>query len=329
MSLAAKPVDAGLKSKGLDLAGLGNLASMLAQPVKQSGAPIELPLEKIKLRPQVRTQDNPGLSPESIAEIGASIAERGVKTPISVCEDPDHPGEYFVNHGERRYRGSLWAQKATIPAFIDNDHNEDDQIIENIQRENLTARELADYMGRKLSQGMTQAQIAKALGKTKGYVSQYVGMLNLPDPVAQAVVAGHVNDVTVANELARAYRDDPAAVNAALVTAVENSGEDAGKEEGSLAAKPAITRSEAKAVREAAAKSKKISKKKGHKANEKTADYKRVERAMADHLGTAVVLTPGKKETAQLLITVHSWEHFDGLLERMGMGELLKQTDEV
>ena len=50
---------------------------------------------------------------------------------------------------------------------------------------------------------------------------------------------------------------------------------------------------------------------------------------MADHLGTAVVLTPGKKETAQLLITVHSWEHFDGLLERMGMGELLKQTDEV
>ncbi|WP_019939762.1 ParB/RepB/Spo0J family partition protein [Bordetella sp. FB-8] len=329
MSLAAKH-SSKTSSTGLDLNGLGDLASMLGKPVQKAGRPMDIPLDKIKLRPQVRTAENPGLTPESIAEIGASIAEHGVKTPISVCDDPDNPGEYFVNHGERRYRGSLWAKKDTIPAFIDNDHDEDDQIIENIQRENLTPREIADYMGRKLSQGTTQAEIAKTLGKTRGYVSQYVGMLHLPDPIAQAVTDGRVNDVTVANELARAYREDPQAVDAVLQqgSLAANQGLEGEGEVASLAAKQTISRGAAKAVRDKIALANKA-KKKPKNANEKTADYKRVERAMADHLGTAVILAPGKKDTAQLIIKVHSWEHFDGLLDRMGMGKLLSQSDEV
>lgn len=116
------------QSSGLGLDGLGDLAGLLnEQPAANAGGagPQELPLDLIDEDPhQPRTADNPGFSPESIAEIGETIKARGVKSPISVRENPDAPGRYLINHGARRYRGSKWAHKTTIPAFIDNDYNE-------------------------------------------------------------------------------------------------------------------------------------------------------------------------------------------------------------
>ena len=129
------------QSSGLGLDGLGDLAGLLnEQPAANAGGagPQELPLDLIDEDPhQPRTADNPGFSPESIAEIGETIKARGVKSPISVRENPDAPGRYLINHGARRYRGSKWAHKTTIPAFIDNDYNEADQVIENLQRNEL------------------------------------------------------------------------------------------------------------------------------------------------------------------------------------------------
>lgn len=309
----------------LDLSRMGNLASMLAtpEPTLQSGQPLELRLDKIKLRPQVRTAENPGLSPESIAEIGASIKARGVKTPISVCEDPDNAGEYFLNHGERRYRGSLWAEKVTIPAFVDNDHDEDDQIVENIQREGLTARELADYVGRKLSQGTTQAEIAAKLGKSKAYVSQYAAMLNLPEPVAQAVTDGRITDVTVANELARAYKENPKAVTAALEQgslAAKQSPTGQGEEPG-LAAKPASARVNRDTVKTLRTKAKKAVKKDPVFAS---GDVKRVERALSDHLATKVTIRPGAKGSIELVTQATSWDHFNSLMEKMSLSKAIE-----
>ena len=141
-----------IQSSGLGLEDLGDLSSLLNEvPMESSAGPLELPLDLIDEDPnQPRTADNPGFMPESIAEIGETIRIRGVKSPISVRENPNAPGRYLINHGARRYRGSNWAGRATIPAFLDNDYNEADHVIENLQRNELTAREIADYIGREL-----------------------------------------------------------------------------------------------------------------------------------------------------------------------------------
>ena len=214
---ATKPVTAA-GGGGLGLDSIGDLSSLLDAPTTGSGTgPIHLELSIIDEDPnQPRTADNPGFSPESIAEIGATIKARGVKSPISVRENPEQPGRYLINHGARRYRGSKWADKKSIPAFIDNDYNEADQVIENLQRNELTAREIADFIGRELAKGRKKGDIAKDIGKSAAYITQHVTLLDLPDPIAEAFTSGRVNDVTVVNELVTAYKKDPEKVDAWL-----------------------------------------------------------------------------------------------------------------
>lgn len=203
-------------SAGLGLEGLGDLSSLLDEPAANNGAsgPMEIPLDQIDEDPdQPRSADNPGFTQESIAEIGATIKLRGVKSPISVREHQLRPGRFLINHGARRYRGSMWAGKATIPAFVDNDYNHTDQVIENLQRDGLTPREIADYIGRELAGGKKKGQIAVELGKSSSWVTQYSALLDLPDPIAEAFNSGRVNDVTVINELLKAHKKAPADVS--------------------------------------------------------------------------------------------------------------------
>jgi len=197
-----------------------SLAKRVPAPSKRAleasprqGGPLALPLGLIEEDPhQPRTEDNPGFSAQSIAELAATIQLRGVKSPISVREHPTRPGCYLINHGARRYRASKVAGKATIPAFVDNDYNEVDQVIENLQRSELTAREIADYIGRELAKGLRQNEIARSIGKSPAFVTQHINLLDLPEPIAQAFSAGGVSDVTTVNELVTAYKKNPVEV---------------------------------------------------------------------------------------------------------------------
>jgi len=181
------------------------------------GSPLELDTHLIDEDPdQPRTKDNPGFSPASLAELAATIRLRGVKTPISVRDNPDVPGRFIINHGARRFRASKLAGRATVPGFIDNDYNDADQVIENLQRNALTAREIADYMGRELAKGIRKGEIAKSIGKSAAFVTQHVTLLDLPDPVAKAFNAGRAKDVTVINELVTTYKAMPREVTAWL-----------------------------------------------------------------------------------------------------------------
>ncbi|MCK0509701.1 transcriptional repressor gene korB [Aromatoleum buckelii] len=199
-------------ASGLGLDSIGDLSGLLnePEPFARGAGPLELPLELIDEDPdQPRTADNPGFSRESIAEIGQTIKDRGVKSPISVRENPEAEGRYIINHGARRYRGSQWAERATIPAFIDNDYNHADQVIENLQRNELTPREIADFIGRELATGKKKSEIAREIGKSPAFVTQHVTLLDLPDPIAKAFNTGRVNDVTVVNELVTAFKKNP------------------------------------------------------------------------------------------------------------------------
>ncbi|EEE2967606.1 TPA: ParB/RepB/Spo0J family partition protein [Escherichia coli] len=216
---AAQEAAGAAQPSGLGLDSIGDLSSLLDAPAASQGGsgPIELDLDLIDEDPhQPRTADNPGFSPESIAEIGATIKERGVKSPISVRENQEQPGRYIINHGARRYRGSKWAGKKSIPAFIDNDYNEADQVIENLQRNELTPREIADFIGRELAKGKKKGDIAKEIGKSPAFITQHVTLLDLPEKIADAFNTGRVRDVTVVNELVTAFKKRPEEVEAWL-----------------------------------------------------------------------------------------------------------------
>ncbi len=84
----------------------------------------------------------------TLKELAESIKLRGVKTPISVRATDGN--RFMINHGARRFRASVLAEKTTIPAYIDLDYSKADQLIENIHRDNLTSREIAEYIGKQL-----------------------------------------------------------------------------------------------------------------------------------------------------------------------------------
>lgn len=185
------------------------------QPSGGNGEPLALAIDLIDEDPnQPRHENSPGFSKKSLGELAATIRERKVKSPISVRLHPEVDGRYMINHGARRYRASIIAGKTTIPAYIDSDYTEADQVIENLQRNDLTPREIADWIGRELARGKKKQDIAKELGKSRAFVTQHVTLLDLPEPVAEAFNGGRVNDVTVINELVKAHKQAPEEVAA-------------------------------------------------------------------------------------------------------------------
>jgi len=165
-----------------------------------------------------RRADNPGFSDESIREFAQLIDLKGIKVPLSLRPRPTIPGDLIINHGHRRYRSAKVAGLLTVPAFIDPNFDDDDGVAESLQRENLTFREIGDYIGAEIAKGCTQAEIARALGKSKAWVSQHAAMLSLPEPIAAAMGSGRVTDVTLASELASAHREAPSEVEHLLST---------------------------------------------------------------------------------------------------------------
>ena len=198
------------KADGLGLQAIGNLSGLLKTDTAGGATPLELALNLIDEDPnQPRQENNPGFTKSSLKELAATIEQRGVKTPISVRENQEASGRYIINHGARRFRASRMVKKDTIPAFVDNDYLEADQVIENLQRNALTAREIADFIGRELAKGFKKSSIAKAIGKSNAFVSQHVTLLDLPEPIANVYKSGRASDVTVINELVKLYKKHP------------------------------------------------------------------------------------------------------------------------
>ena len=145
---------------------------------------------------------------ETLRELTETIKLRGVKSPISVRPNPDKPGTYIINHGARRYRASINARLTKIPAFIDTDYSEADQVIENLQRDDLTSREIADFIGRQLAGGKTKSEIARLIGKTNPYITMHAALLDLPDPLGELYRSGRCTDVTALYDLTRLYKSN-------------------------------------------------------------------------------------------------------------------------
>lgn len=164
---------------------------------------------------QPRKDGNVGFSEASLRELADSIKAIGLKQPISVREDGEN---YIINHGSRRYRATKILEQEigqnTILAYIDNDYNDFAQIVENIQRADLSAREIADFIGMQIGKGYKQNEIAQKVGKSPAWVGQYKTLLELPPKLAESFYTKqNITDVTAINDLATAYKEHPKAVD--------------------------------------------------------------------------------------------------------------------
>lgn len=221
MTLAAKVKGMAMgaipRGRGSPAAGPSPKQSRTARSKPLPGRPMELEIALIDEDPcQPRSEDNPGFQAASLTELATTVKLRGVKTPISVRDNPQAADRYIINHGARRFRASKLAGKSTIPAFIDNDYSDADQVVENLQRDELTPREIADFIGRELSKGIKKGDIAKSIGKSAAFVTQHVTLLDLPQPIAAAFNSGRARDVTVINELVTCFKVNPDVVTSWL-----------------------------------------------------------------------------------------------------------------
>lgn len=148
-------------------------------------------LEELKLDEIVRDEEQPRqeFSEEAINALAASIKEHGVLQPIVVTRED---GKYKIVAGERRWRASKLAGLKKIPAIIrtiDSQNRLELAIIENAQREDLNAIELATAYAKLKSQfNMTTAEIAARVGKSEASIQGTMRLLNLPEDAKKVMV---------------------------------------------------------------------------------------------------------------------------------------------
>jgi ParB family chromosome partitioning protein len=156
-------------------------------------------------------------SEESIDELAASIAERGVLQPILLRPHGDGEG-FEIVAGERRWRAAQRARLHTIPAIvreIDEASTAELALIENIQREDLNAIEEAEGYKQLIDRhGHTQENVAKIVHKSRSHVTNLLRLLDLPDFVRQSLLKG---DISMGHARAVAAAPDPEALTKEIV----------------------------------------------------------------------------------------------------------------
>ncbi|TRD11367.1 ParB/RepB/Spo0J family partition protein [Erythrobacter insulae] len=132
---------------------------------------------------------------DALEELAASIAKRGVIQPIIVR--PRGSGKYELVAGERRWRAAQKARLHEIPALV---RELDDRevmalaLIENLQREDLNpVEEARAYQRLADDEGMTQAEIARMVEKSRSHVANTQRLLNLPENVLDLVEGGKLS----------------------------------------------------------------------------------------------------------------------------------------
>ena len=154
-------------------------------------------LVEISLTEIVRDEEQPRQSFDegALEELAASIKQFGVLSPIVVVKLEDN---YQIVAGERRYRAAKLAGLSKIPAIVrtlDAQNRLELSIIENAQREDLNAIELATAYAKLKSQfNMTDDDVAERVGKSKSSVVNTLRLLKLPDEAKKAMQEYHLRE---------------------------------------------------------------------------------------------------------------------------------------
>ena len=185
-----KPLTPG---RGLD-AILGNIdVETINGPQSDVTAAIsKVPVIDIEVNP---FQPRKEFDPDALEELAQSIREQGIITPITVRRMPD--GKYQLIAGERRFRAAQLAGLTELPAYIrvaTDGQMMEMALVENIQRENLNAMEIALSYNALIEEcQLTHEQLSQRVGKDRTTITNYLRLLNLPAETQLALSSGQIS----------------------------------------------------------------------------------------------------------------------------------------
>ena len=183
-----------------------DLAEAAARGVDANGQPLRIPLDRIDEDPD---QPRRVFTERELNELADSIREKGIIQPV-VVRRGDDGGRYVLVVGGRRYRAAQRAGLNEIPAILQSGDETDRyaQIIENIQREDLQAPDIAAFIGSRLDAGEKQADIARKLGKPRDWLSRYAAVRHMPE-VLKAKLSN--SSIRAVYEVFQLWREQPEA----------------------------------------------------------------------------------------------------------------------
>ena len=162
--------------------GLGSLISMDDIQTEGSSAINEIPISQIIPNPD---QPRQNFDEAALEELATSIRELGIIQPLTLRNISDN--SYQIISGERRYRAALLAGLSSVPAYIRtaNDSEVTEMaLIENIQREDLNAIEIALTFPKLIDQyNLTQERLSERIGKKRATIANFLRLLKLPAEV--------------------------------------------------------------------------------------------------------------------------------------------------
>ena len=165
-------LDALLQSDGIQTSGSSNLQEVL--------------MDDIRPNPNQPRRD---FDDDALQELANSIRQIGLVQPITLRDMGD--GTYTIIAGERRWRASQRVGLTTIPAYIrtvDDENMLEMALVENIQREDLTAIEVAlAYQSLIEQYSLTQDKLSERVGKNRATIANYLRLLKLPASVQMAL----------------------------------------------------------------------------------------------------------------------------------------------
>ena len=174
--------------------GLGRgLGALLENPnldfTQQSGGVTAVPLHRVEPNP---LQPRKEFDEEALQTLADSLAEHGMIQPLTVRELPG--GYYQIIAGERRWRAARRAGLEEVPVLIieaDDRKVMELALVENLQREDLNPmEEAAGYQTLMEEYGLTQAETAQRVGKSRPAVANALRLLSLSDELAELVRTG-------------------------------------------------------------------------------------------------------------------------------------------
>lgn len=167
---------------------------------------VSLPLDVIKPNPY---QPRYVFDSAKIDELAKSIKEHGVFSPIVVKKSGK---DYIIISGERRFRACQKLNLKTIPAVVrmyEKSKMIELALVENLQREDLTpVEEARAYLALMKELSYNQTELAKHVGKSRSYVTNMLGLLNLPESVlklvdGQKLTVGHARALSKLSDEAK------------------------------------------------------------------------------------------------------------------------------
>jgi len=278
------------------LKGLGRgLDALLGGEEPQPGPRDTLATVSTELLQPGRFQPRTRIDQAALAELAESVKAQGVMQPILVR--PIGSGRYEIIAGERRWRAARLAGLDSVPALVREVPDRQAlaiALIENIQREDLNPLEEAQGLKRLLEEfGMTHAEAAEALGRSRAAISNALRLLDLAPPVQELLREGkldmgHARALLALGALPQIELARTAAARRLSVREVEQ--------------------------RVAAALSRRTTRARGQQDR----DVARLEEEVSQRLGTAVRIRPsGRKGSGSIVVHYANLEHLDALLQKL------------